>query len=71
MTHTYLCLFSTPHATDVGASQLKNLTKRTTFIRVSQQLNPMFNALPDLSTSKKDTYSAGSAAAAAAAAAAR
>jgi GMP reductase len=29
--------------TYVGASQLKELTKRTTFVRVSEQHNPIFN----------------------------
>lgn len=28
----------------VGASQLKELSKRTTFIRCTQQLNPAFNS---------------------------
>eukprot|EP00127_Corallochytrium_limacisporum_P000669 Clim_evm68s22 gene=Clim_evmTU68s22 len=31
--------------TYVGASQLKDLSKRTTFIRVSQQLNPVYDAV--------------------------
>jgi len=29
--------------TYVGASQLKELTKRTTFVRVSEQQNPIFD----------------------------
>ncbi|KAF0707157.1 hypothetical protein AaE_013742, partial [Aphanomyces astaci] len=33
--------------TYVGAGQLKELTKRTTFIRVSQQLNEVFGKAPN------------------------
>ena len=35
--------------TYVGAARLKELPKRTTFIRVTQQLNPSFNAAQDVS----------------------
>ena len=42
--------------TYVGASRLKELTKRTTFIRVSQQLNPMFNAATHMTKSHGEAY---------------
>ena len=35
--------------TYVGAAKLKELPKRTTFIRVTQQLNPSFNMMSDVS----------------------
>eukprot|EP00949_MAST-11_sp_MAST-11-sp1_P002689 g2689.t1 len=43
--------------TYVGAYELKDLSKRTTFIRCTQQLNPVFNSRKDISKSKAEQRS--------------
>merc|ERR1712176_1738360 len=42
--------------TYVGASRLKELSKRTTFIRCTQQLNPVFNQMKQVTKRAAEAY---------------
>jgi IMP dehydrogenase/GMP reductase len=42
--------------TYVGAKELKQLSKRTTFIRCTQQLNPKWDSQKDVTKSAKEAY---------------
>ena len=42
--------------TYVGASRLKELPKRTTFIRCTQQLNPVFNQMKQVTKRAAEAY---------------
>ena len=42
--------------TNVGASRAKELPKRTTFIRCTQQLNPVFNQMKQVTKRAAEAY---------------